>query len=232
MKEAKIKISETVIIKRTEINFAPYNPRKDDERVVNELKKNFKKVGYLGGIQWNPLTGNIIGGHKRVQALDSIYGYPEKVSDYALKVEKFELSLKEEMSQNIFLNNKRKQGVDDYEKLALILPEIDMDIAGIGEYEVKLIESIVPSFEQGNIEDTMSDLDAITSKKEAQPFVKDLKEKMRGEKNESKRSFYFAVTFQSYTEKAEFLEGIGINGDETFLNSDEFVTKLEENGIQ
>ena len=71
----KIKQSESIIIKRSKINFAPYNPRKEDKKVVEELKKNFKRVGFLGGICWNETTGNLVGGHKRLQALDLIYKY-------------------------------------------------------------------------------------------------------------------------------------------------------------
>lgn len=80
----KLKQSETITIKRSKINFAAYNPRKKDKKVVEALKKNFKKVGFLGGIQWNSITGNLIGGHKRTEALDLIYDYdgtPEKDYD-------------------------------------------------------------------------------------------------------------------------------------------------------
>ncbi len=48
--QPKYKQSETVVIKRSQINFAPYNPRKEDPEVIKKLKKNFKTVGYLGGI--------------------------------------------------------------------------------------------------------------------------------------------------------------------------------------
>jgi len=61
-KKPKIKQSETVMIKRSEIRFASYNPRKPDPVIVEEIKKNFKKVGYLGGIVFNKTTGNLVGG--------------------------------------------------------------------------------------------------------------------------------------------------------------------------
>lgn len=54
--QPKYKQSETVVIKRSQINFAPYNPRKEDPEVIKKLKKNFKTVGYLGGIVWNQLS--------------------------------------------------------------------------------------------------------------------------------------------------------------------------------
>ena len=103
---AKIKQSETVFIKRSQVNFAAYNPRKANPKVVDALKKNFKKVGFMGGIKWNETTGNLIGGHKRTEALDLIHGYDgTENTDYEIKVEKIQLTEKQEKEQNIFLNN-------------------------------------------------------------------------------------------------------------------------------
>jgi len=226
-----IKISKTETIKRSEINFAPYNPRKEDKKVVEALVKNFKKIGFMGGIQYNPITKNLIGGHKRVQAFDYINKYPE--NDYDIKVEVFELTEKQEKAQNIFLNNKRKQGVDDYEKLALILPDIDMEIAGIEEYDVKLIESIVPNFSLGNNSEAINDLNKITKTEENENNYESQREKLKNKKKEmradimeDKRSFFFVVTFDDYMKKAEFLESIGINGDDTYVSSEEFLKKI------
>ena len=73
--QPKYKQSETVVIKRSQINFAPYNPRKEDPEVIKKLKKNFKTVGYLGGIVWNQLSSYLVSGHKRVQTLDIINNY-------------------------------------------------------------------------------------------------------------------------------------------------------------
>lgn len=56
-------------------------------------KANIKKVGLIGGIQWNETTGNLIDGHKRVMSVDLIQGYdgtPE--TDYDIKVEAVDLT--------------------------------------------------------------------------------------------------------------------------------------------
>ena len=55
-----------------------------------ELRSNFQKVGYLGGIVWNSLSGNLVGGHKRVMAHDIHYKY-DGTEDYKIKVEAVEL---------------------------------------------------------------------------------------------------------------------------------------------
>ena len=96
--------SETVVIDRYKIKFAAYNPRTESPEVVAELKRNFKRVGFLGGIVWNEITGNLISGHKRMSGLDVINGYTgTKETSYKVKVEKVKLDLKTEKEQNIFI---------------------------------------------------------------------------------------------------------------------------------
>lgn len=85
-----LKSSITLTINRSQINFAPYNPREDDPKLVKELRSNFQKVGYLGGIVWNSLSGNLVGGHKRVMAHDIHYKY-DGTEDYKIKVEAVDL---------------------------------------------------------------------------------------------------------------------------------------------
>jgi hypothetical protein len=222
----KIKQSETVVINRSQISFAPYNPRKKNQKVIDALKKNFKKVGFLGGIVWNETSGNIVGGHKRVEALDLLNGYDGK-NDYEIKVEKVNLDDKTEKEQNIFLNNKRVQGEMDYEMLAKILPDIDVELAGLDEYDVSLVKSIVPDFNFGSNDEIKQDLSEIDYN-EKKNSIKDLKKDLKKGISKNQQDFYFVVTFQSYDEKAEFLESIGINGDDIYLTSEKFTSKLND----
>ena len=81
MKE--FKQSETQTINRSQIHFAPYNPKKHTDEQVKAILKDLKKNGFYGGIVWNKVTGNLIDGHKRVMAHDLyqkklvIYGTPK-----------------------------------------------------------------------------------------------------------------------------------------------------------
>lgn len=226
----KLKQSETVIIKRSKINFAPYNPRKKNPKVVKELKDNFKRVGFLGGIQWNITTGNLIGGHKRLEALDLIYNYDgSKEKDYDIKVEKIELDLQTEKEQNIFLNNKRMQGETDFELLAEILHEINFENAGLDEYDINLVESLVPDFNFGSNKEIIKESEKLKNEvKNNKEKIKSLKKNTSNINSENHQPFYFTVTFKSAMDKAEFLEGIGINGDEIFITSKRFLNKLYE----
>lgn len=137
--QPKYKQSETVVIKRSEINFAPYNPRKEDPEVVKKLKKNFKTVGYLGGIVWNRRSSYLVSGHKRVQTLDIINNYdgtPE--TDYDIKVEAVDMDDKTEREQNIFMNSPSAMGEFDMEKMRVLVPEIDYQAAGLSEADMNI----------------------------------------------------------------------------------------------
>lgn len=224
---AKINISETIIIKRSNINFAPYNPRKKDPKIIDALKKNFKKVGFMGGIVWNENTGNLVGGHKRVEAMDLIFDYPK--NDYEIKVEKVTLDEKTEKEQNIFLNNKRVQGETDYNLLSEIIPDIDIDNTGLSDYDLKLIESINPNYNLGSNKDIKTQFSDLTKEHDDnKQKVKDLKKKIKSEIGENQMASYFTVTFKSYDDKAEFLEKYNINGDTIFITGEDFIKNITD----
>lgn len=231
---AKLKQSETVFVKRSQVNFAAYNPRKRDENIVQKLKANFRKVGFMGGIQWNATTGNLIGGHKRTEAMDLINGYdgsPEK--DYEIKVEKVELDEKTEKEQNIFLNNRRAQGETDYELLAELMPGIDINNAAIEDYDIQIMESIIPDFHMGDNEEIVNAIAERSSKpektdEEKKAHVKDMKNKIKVGVSQSQTASYFIVTFPDYDEKAEYLESIGIGGDTIYITHKEYLKRIGE----
>lgn len=228
---AKIKQSETVFIKRSQVNFAAYNPRKANPKVVDALKKNFKKVGFMGGIQWNETTGNLIGGHKRTEALDLIHGYDgTENTDYEIKVEKIQLTEKQEKEQNIFLNNKRVQGETDFRLMAELIEDIDIDAAGLEEYDIEYIETLVPDFKFGSNTDIVEDIKSLKDDTNSgKDYVKGLKSKIKGDiSNTTHHASYIVITFPTYDEKADFLSGIGINEDDIYITSDKFFKRLNE----
>lgn len=222
----KIKQSETVIIKRSEINFAPYNPRTESKEVVQSLIKNFKKVGFLGGIIWNARTGNLVGGHKRVQAMDIINKYSDG-NDYEIKVEKVDIDDKTEKSQNYYLNNKKHQAKTDYEKLAVMIEEIDLDIAEIDEEDITVIEAVVPDFYFGNNEQVLQDIAELNKTTEdRKKEIRDLKKTFKENVGLKNLPTHFTIVFDDYEEKAQFLSGLGIGEDKTIIKGKEFVQLL------
>ena len=221
-----MKQSETIFINRSKIQFAAYNPRKKDKKVIDSLKKNFKKVGFMGGIIWNKTTSNLVGGHKRVETLDLINGYDGTIeTDYELKVECVELDLKTEKEQNIYLNNKKQQGETDFELMAVLIEEINIDNAGLDIQDIEIIEALVPDFEFGRNDEIKKDIEELSYEDRKANMKRDIK----GGISESQQSTHFTITFRSYDDKAEFLESIGINGDDTIITSDKFLKRLNDN---
>lgn len=213
--KANYKQSETVEINRSLIKFAPYNPRKKDPKIIDILKRNIKKVGFLGGIVWNEQTGNLISGHKRVETLDLINKY-DGTNDYLIKVEKVDVDEKTEKEQNVFMNSKDAQGVFDYELLSVIINDIDIVNAGISEETLSMIQIEVPTLNYGNNEEILSDLEDIKPKKIHTPEdiekIKELKKnsKQKGfdEKLESK---YLIINFDSFEDKVYICETLGLD---------------------
>lgn len=225
-----LKQSEQVTINRSNIEFAPYNPRKESKHVVDELKKNFLRVGYMGGIIWNQRTGHIVGGHKRVQALDMMYEYDGLVAkDYELRVEMVNLDEKTEKEQNIFLNNKRVQGEMDLDLLAKILPDIDVKNTGLDDYDLSLIEAVIPDFNMGSNDDIQNDhTDLKKEYNQRKEEIKQLKKDIKAGVKDHQAATHFTVTFKTYDEKAGFLESIGINGDDIYITGEKFKQRVFE----
>ena len=139
MKENKIKQPQQVTIKRSEINFANYNPRKISDEARKQLRANLKRVGLLGGVVWNKTTGNLVSGHQRVSIMDDVNRYENGKNDYELRVEVVELDEKTEKEQNIFMNNRSVQGEFDADMLKTMLSDIDFASAGLDEFDLQML---------------------------------------------------------------------------------------------
>jgi hypothetical protein len=224
----KYRQSLTVEINRSQIKFAPYNPRKEDLRIVAKLKANFKKVGFLGGIVWNEQSGNLVSGHKRTQALDIINGYDgSKEKDYKIKVEKVTLDPKQEKEQNIFFNSASAQGEFDLDILRDMMPEIDYHAAGLEDYDLNIIG--ISAHEQTNElpEDVEEIRDIQDSLKKKDAIIKTKKEYKDKLKEEWEGDPYFTVTFDDYKTKSDFLQRLGLDKDERFVKGEILSKKVE-----
>jgi anaerobic glycerol-3-phosphate dehydrogenase len=118
---------EVIEINRPDVKNAPYNPRSISKTARAKLEKNLSKVGLLSPIVWNKRTGNIVAGHQRIAALDSI----SKTYEYKMRVSAVDLDEKTEKEQNIFMNNVDAQGDFNLEKVGEMLKDIDIENAGL-----------------------------------------------------------------------------------------------------
>lgn len=152
------KRSETKIIKRSQINLNPCNPKVHTDADIKQQKANIKKVGLIGGIQWNETTGNLIDGHKRVMSVDLIQGYdgtPE--TDYDIKVEAVDFDEKTEKEQLLFMA--KSQDPIDYNLVAknFSIDEIDFKAAGFTEQDTEQIKMLQDDLEASLKESGMDD---------------------------------------------------------------------------
>jgi hypothetical protein len=125
-----------VVVHRSQLKNAPYNPRIITANARRKLKASLKKLKRIGPENWNPRTGNIVGGHQRLDLLDALEG----TSDYTLTVAAADppLSDDEEMAANIALNHSGAQGEFDFAKLEEMVssPGLDLEAAGLDVADV------------------------------------------------------------------------------------------------
>lgn len=224
MSTNKHKSSESITVPRSQITLADYNPRKLSTEARKKLKANIKRVGIMGGIVWNELSGNLVSGHQRVSILDEINGYPKK--DYDITVEKVTLNDKEEKEQNIFLNSKSVQGEFDADLMADIIGDIDPILAGLDDIDLTMLQLESPSVDFTDIMEKASKptpptppstKEDIKAKKEK--FSNEVDERWEGEP-------VLLLSFDSFQNKAEFMEAMGKDLYEKIVKGEEVAERL------
>lgn len=229
----KIKQVPSATIKRSLIKFASYNPRKLSEDAKKRLKANLKRIGLAGGVVWNEATGNLVSGHQKVSIIDQVEGYNPATgeNDYEIRVEVLNLSEKEEKEQNVFFNSRTAQGEFDNDLLAAILPEIDIQLAGLDESDVNILMADVPVFDiaeyneavKKDFEDLefLSDRDRDERKRKMKEAKAETAQKMV---DEADGEPYVILSFQSYANKVAFMEFVGeLLPDAKIMSSDKYI---------
>ena len=144
-------------MKLSELNPAPYNPRKISSDALGRLTKSLHELGNLQPITWNAKTGNIVGGHQRLKCYSALG--KDEVEVWAVWLDEAQ-----EKAANIALN--KLSGEFDLPQLKDILEEIDtgeidLDITGFGVDELaELMEQTKPEIEEDEVPEVP--VDAIT----------------------------------------------------------------------
>ena len=144
------KLPERQIVAIDKLHPAAYNPRKDLKRgdpEYDHLANSIEAFGYIEPIVWNKRTGNVVGGHQRLNVLIE-QGETEAevvVVDYDEITEK---------AANLALNKIR--GDWEFEKLADLLNELDtgafdMELTGFQEGDIKNIMEWSPEQESREV---------------------------------------------------------------------------------
>lgn len=215
MAKSKYQAYDTETINRSDIKNAPYNPRIMDEKSKKRLKENIAKHGLVAALTWNKRTGNLVGGHQRLEQLDSL----EKTKDYELTVCVVDVDEREEAALNVQLNNPSMQGEWDFDKLAMMSEEFDLDLQedmGFTESDVDFMfegdDRFSQLFETKEGEDMRGDLNKV---KEAR------KKSVENLKDRNSIDWYVTIVFENEEDKNEFMKEINMPKYEKYVTEEQ-----------
>ena len=215
MARSKYQAYETETISRDMIKNAPYNPRIMDEKAKKRLKKNIAKHGLVAALTWNKRTGNLVGGHQRLEQLDAL----EKSKDYDLTVCVVDVDEREEAALNVQLNNPSMQGEWDLDKLANMTEEFDLDLSedmGFTESDIDFLfegdERFSQLFETVEGEKMRGDLDKV--KEARKKSAENLKER-------NNINWYTVIVFENEQDRDNFMKEISIPKYEKYVTEDQ-----------
>ena len=200
------------VVQRSEIKGADDNPRVISEDAKKRLRKMMAKHGLVQPLVWNRRTGNLVSGHQRLSALDSL----EKSQNYALQVAVVDLSEREERILNVQLNNPSMMGEWDMDKLMDMAEEADIAPTELGFSDGDIA---VMFGDDGTMDELLGDCDGV---KEAKTALQDIKQhradsmaKMQAEQG---ADFYFTVVRETEDQKKALLKALGVPTWEAFVN--------------
>lgn len=200
-------------IKRSQIKNAPYNPRIIDESAKEKLKKSLSEHGLVEPLIWNKKTGNLVGGHQRLEQLDQL----EENKNYSLDVSVVAVDEREEATLNVILNNQSLMGDWDLEKLADLKLDFDIDFEDFGfdQYDVDFLfegdDRFSELYETPEVEATKEE---ITKVRDSRRLAKDL----MTERNSA--NYYCMLVFKDEDERSNFFRDISTPDHEDVITLD------------
>ena len=206
-------------ISRADIKNAEYNPRIMDKESKKRLKKNLQENGLVSALTWNKRTGNLVGGHQRLEQLDAL----EKNKDYELTVCVVDVDERQEAKLNVILNNPSMQGDWNLDLLAQITEEfgVGFDDMGFTKLDIDFMfdgdERFTEMFETPEAEEVKTGLAEVKEARAAGV------ERMKDKNN---INFYSVIVFEDEEAKREFYKKISVPLSEEFWTADK-VLRLE-----
>lgn len=215
MAKSKYQAYDTVTISRNDIKNAPYNPRIMDKKAMQRLKQGIQKHGLVSALTWNKRTGNLVGGHQRLEQLDSL----EKNKDYELTVCVVDVDEREEAMLNVQLNNPSMQGDWDLDKLAMIADEFELDMKD----DLKFTETDIDLMFEGD--DRFSQLLDTQEGEDMRGDLEQVKEarKKSAEKLKERNSinWYTVIIFENEKDRENFMKEISVPIFEQYVTEEQ-----------
>lgn len=215
MAKSKYQAYDTETINRSDIKNAPYNPRIMDKNAKKRLKQNIARHGLVAALTWNKRTGNLVGGHQRLEQLDAL----EKNKDYELTVCVVDVDEREEAQLNVQLNNPSMQGEWDLDKLANMAEEFDFDMSedlGFIETDIDFMfegdDRFSQLFETQEGENMRGELEKV---KEAR------KKGVEKLKDRNNINWFTVIVFENEEDRKNFMKEISIPAHEQYVTEEQ-----------
>ena len=215
MAKSKYQNYDTETISRKQIKNAPYNPRIMDKESAKRLKKAIQTHGLVSALTWNKRTGNLVGGHQRLQQLDAL----EKSDDYELTVCVVDVDEREEAALNVELNNPSMQGDWDLDKLAQLSEDFSLNLTsdlGFTETDVDMMfdgdERFSSLYDTPEATETKDKIDDIRSAR---------KESVEALKERNNINFYAVIVFENEKDREDFFKSISVPKFEEYITADQ-----------
>lgn len=237
----KIAQSETREIRRSQIRLNPFNPKRHPEEAIRLQQRNFRKVGFLGGVSWNEATGHLLDGHRRVLALDALNKYDgTEATDYALKVEAVSMDEKTEKEQMTYMavGNTRA----DMALIAEYVADIDTRDLGLSDVEIKSLLSFSAAespaegggagapvfFDFVPTPTVRSEAQEAMTPEERVAHVKQVKQEQREDaaRYAETANLYVTLSFSDEEAKVAFCELAGVDGDDKFVKGEDVLAMM------
>lgn len=208
-------------INRSDIQNAEYNPRIMDKEAKKRLREGLKKHGLVSTLTWNKRTGNLVGGHQRLEQLDALEGS----NSYSLDVCVIDVDEAEEAILNVQLNNPSMQGEWDFDRLADMTADfgISFDDMGFTQTDIDFMfdgdERFSDLFEGSEVHETKEKLNKVKEARAAS--VDDMKER-------NGINWYSVIVFESEEAKREFYKRINTPIFEEYLTVDKLERLTKE----
>ena len=213
--KSKFQKMEVETIHRSQIKNADYNPRVITEAAKKQLRKMLSKHGLVTTLVWNKRSGNLVGGHQRIDALDTL----EKSQNYSLIVSVIDVDENEEKILNVQLNNPSMQGEWDFDKLTEMVESSGINPADMGFSEGDI--GVIFGDSEGFAE-LVGDTEDVSEAKESLRKIKEHRaESLEKMKEGQSADFYFTVVCRDADQKRSLLRALNTPDYESFVSGEE-----------
>lgn len=207
---SKFQKFEMMVVERHQILKAEYNPRTISKDAEKRLRRALATHGLVQPVVWNRRTGNLVGGHRRLEALDAL----ERSQNYSLQVAVVDLNEREEKILNVQLNNPSMQGEWDMDKLTELA--LDGDVSPV---EMGFSDGDIAVMFGGDerLDELMGDVEGVVEAKNTLREIKEHRAESMDKMQEAQGAdFYFTVVCENEAQKKAILKALGVPDWEAF----------------